>query len=99
LSKNKEIVGLFPVKKLDSDFLHRATMKVLELLHDCGYEVVSITSDNNKVNVKLFKNLCDGNIASHISNPFNPDKNIYLLSDTVHLAKNIPNNWLNEKTK
>jgi hypothetical protein len=52
LSKNKEIVGLFTVKKLDSDFLHRATMKVLELLYDCGYEVVSITSGNNKVNVK-----------------------------------------------
>jgi hypothetical protein len=74
-------------------------MKVLELLHDCGYEVVSITSDNNKVNVKLFKNVCDGNIASHISNPFHPDKNIYLLFDTVHLVKNIRNNWLNEKNK
>jgi hypothetical protein len=34
-----------------------------------------------------------------ISNPFNPDKNIYLLFDTVHLVKNIRNNWLNEKNK
>jgi hypothetical protein len=42
---------------MNSKFVYEQTTKVLTLLHNCGYEVVSIITDNNKVNVKLFTQL------------------------------------------
>jgi hypothetical protein len=51
------VVALLPVKNMISKFLYEQTTKVLTLLHNCGYEVVSIITDNNKVNVKLFTQL------------------------------------------
>lgn len=99
LSKNKDIAALFPVKNLDASFLLDATMKVLKLLSEVGFEVVAIISDNNKVNVKLFKHLGKGVVTNFITNPFDESKKIFLLYDTVHILKNIRNNWLNEKSK
>lgn len=100
LSHNKDIAAMIPVKKLNSEFLLQTTLKVLNLLLTTGYVVISIISDNNKVNVKLFQELSGGKvILSPIINPVDPSKKIFLLFDTVHLFKNIKNNWLNEKTK
>ena len=98
LSKQKDVVALIPVKNLDANFLHQLTLKILNVLHETGYEVVAIISDNARVNVKCLKLLCnDSVIHPYIVNPCDDQKKCFLLFDTVHLLKNLRNNWLNEK--
>jgi hypothetical protein len=100
LSHNKDVVALLPVKNMNSQFLYEQTTKVLTLLHNCGYEVVTIITDNNKVNVKLLTQLSgEQKLNIFIEHPCDKSKNFFLLFDNVHLLKNIRNNWLNEKTK
>ena len=38
-------------------------------------------------------------LVPHINNPINPDHQVYLLFDTVHLLKSIRNNWINDAEK
>lgn len=98
LSDNKDVVAMLPVKNLNSDFLFHSTLQVLSLLNHVGYEVVAIISDNNKVNVKCYKALCnDNSIKPFIVHPSDNTKIVHLLFDTVHILKNLRNNWLNEK--
>jgi len=97
-SDHKLVVGMFPVKKMDSEFLFGVTKIVIENLCRAGYDVVSVISDNNRINRKMFSMLTEGTESTYfITNPINPEKNIYLLFDSVHLLKSIRNNGLNVK--
>lgn len=97
-SKAKEIVALVPVFKLTASELHELSLKVLQMLETIGFTVLTIISDNNRVNRNMFLKLCGGNeMKVCIPNPFNPSKKLFLLFDSVHLIKSIRNNWLNQK--
>lgn len=96
LSKNKDVVGLFPCNNLDSNQLEELTLQVLKMLTEIGYIIVCIISDNNGVNRTMFEKLCKGNLKSNFENPFNKSQNVYILFDSVHLFKCVRNNWLNQ---
>lgn len=98
-STNKEVVAMFPVKKLKAEELHKMTLAVLDALQKCGYRVISITSDNNKVNTSMFEMLCKGVIVPCIPNPVDPTSVLFILYDPVHVFKNVRNNWLNQPTQ
>lgn len=95
LSKNKDVIGMFPVLNIQAENLKDLLMKVIEQITNAGYTILTLISDNNKINKKAFDLLCDGNMQKTITNKFN-GKPIFLLFDTVHLFKNIRNNWLNQ---
>lgn len=97
-SKNKDVVGLFPVKSLTAEALLVLCNQVLRVLTEAGYEVVTLISDNNRVNRKMFETMCGGELKYSFKNPFNvrTDAEIFILFDTVHLFKCIRNNWLNQ---
>lgn len=95
-SENEDIVALYPVKSLNAEELKKLTLQVLKVLHECGYVVLSLICDNNRVNRNSFHLLCDGDIKPYIDNPFNPTEKIFLLFDSVHLFKSVRNNWLNQ---
>lgn len=100
LSKNKDIVALYPVFKMDSEFLHSKLNEVLDVLHEIGYEVVSVISDNHQINNAAFKHFSPSQsqqVPLFIKSPYLPNKKIFFLFDTVHLFKSIRNNWLNNK--
>lgn len=96
LGKNKDVVGLFPVKDLNTAVLQDLTLQVLKALTEIGYKVICIISDNNSVNRNMFERLCNGNLKSYFVNPFDEKQCIYVLFDSVHLFKCIRNNWLNQ---
>lgn len=50
LSKNKDVVSLVPVTNLNASYLYEMTLKVLRLVHEAGYRVVCLISDNNRIN-------------------------------------------------
>lgn len=95
-SKNKDVIGLYPVKNLKAVHLQELVLKILQILTEIGYIVVVISSDNNRVNRKMFDLLCGGKMDVMIDNPFNNNHKIFLLFDTVHIFKSIRNNWINQ---
>lgn len=98
-SSRKDVVALFPVKGLTSSQLKEYTKQILSVLHSIGYKVLSVISDNNRINRKMFEDLCGGELKPFIQNPHDPNLKLFFLFDTVHILKCIRNNWLNEKAQ
>jgi len=96
----KEIVALHPVKNASSDDLKEITQKVIRIVHQCGFHIIVIVSDNNKVNGSFFKLLNPSYDTTYFLylNDSLPYKT-FLMFDSVHLGKCIRNNWLNLKDK
>ena len=96
-SSHKDVVALFPVTKLTSADLLNYTHVVLKTLHEIGFNVISLISDNNRVNRNMFESFCGGTLKCCIDNPYDLDNKLFFLFDSVHLIKCIRNNWLNDK--
>lgn len=100
MSDTKIVVGMLPVKNMDSEFLLNSTKSIIENCSKAGFEIISIISDNNRINRKMFTMLTLGSESKlFITNPIDQEKQIFLLFDTVHLLKSIRNNWLNVKNQ
>lgn len=97
-SKNKDIVALYPVRNLTAKTLQDLIKTVLSQLHLLGFKVLSLISDNNRVNRKAFEEFCGGSLKEYIMNPFDNKYKLFFLFDTVHIIKCIRNNWLNVKS-
>ena len=63
--------------------LHDLTMSVLSVLHSAGYKVLSIITDNNRININMIEELCGGTLQSSIKHPFSGDQ-FFLLFDTAY---------------
>jgi len=96
LSKNKDVVALQPVKNLDASFLHDSVSKVLQLVESVGYKVVSLLSDNNRINRNVFAAMCGGVLKPSIVHPLDSTRQLFFLFDPVNLLKTIRNNWINQ---
>ncbi|KAF2884903.1 hypothetical protein ILUMI_21274 [Ignelater luminosus] len=96
LSNNKDVVGLYPVKNLESDQLLELTLNIIKVLTGSGYNIITIISGNNQINRRMFELLCEGQLQTSIKNPYNLENRIFLLFDSVHLFKCIRNNWINQ---
>lgn len=91
----KEIVSLIPVSKVDGEKLQIYTKNIIKKMQSIGFKVLCITTDNHKINRKCF-GLFKPN-STHFENPDFPGEKIFMCFDTVHLKKNIYNNWVNRK--
>jgi hypothetical protein len=101
----KEVVSLSPVLNMTGEELSEVTQKIIDLLIQCGFVILTIISDNNRMNRTAFNLLV---AAAAPKNPLNAnleDKySVYLIKgaiyemfldfDSVHGFKNIRNNWL-----
>ena len=96
LSNNRDVVSLVPVQQMTSSYLCDLTKQVITNVTNAGYTVISIISDNNVVNRKLFMSLSgSGHLMPYIINPVNNiDKKRF---DSVHILKCIRNNGINLK--
>jgi hypothetical protein len=47
LSKNKDVVGLFPVQNLTADYLSELIQKIIKDMTFMGFEILTLISDNN----------------------------------------------------
>lgn len=92
----KEVVSLHPVVNINGNDLYNITQRVIDLLKNCGFHVISIISDNNRVNRNLFQHLLPSNDEFCVTYP-NSSVPMFVTYDFVHILKNIRNNWLNLK--
>ncbi|CAM1313864.1 Uncharacterised protein r2_g2436 [Pycnogonum litorale] len=96
-SNYKDIVGLFPIDKLNVSKLSECVNNIFKMLDELGFNVIVLCADNHVVNRSYFKTyLCDGNLRAEVKNPINK-KPLFLLFDPVHNFKNIYNNFVSKK--
>ena len=96
LSNNRDVVSLVPVQQMTSSYLCDLTKQVITNVTNAGYTVISIISDNNVVNRKMFMSLSGfDHLMPYIINPVNNIDKIFILFDSVHILKCIRNNWIN----
>ena len=88
----KFLLRMLPVKGLDASFLFEETQKIISSIKDAGGSIISIISDNNRVNQAFFKRF-------DLEKPWLTKGGIFLLFDFVHIVKSIRNNWITERTK
>lgn len=75
-------------------------MEVIKQIQSFGFTVLVVLTDGNKLNQKLFSHLTMGEgceLNKYFPNPDRDGKLIFVKYDTVHLFKNIRNNWINQK--
>ena len=86
LSNNRDVVSIVPVQQMTStSYLCDLTKQVITNVTNAGYTVISIISDNNIVNRKMFMSLSGSDhLMPYIINPVNNIDKIFILFDSVH---------------
>ncbi|KAG1670932.1 SRSF protein kinase 2 [Nymphon striatum] len=73
----RDMVSLFPMKKINVKKVTTCCFEVLKLLDKIGLNVVAISVDNHPVNRSFFvKELCGGFLKPSIKNPINGNRNV-----------------------
>lgn len=49
----------------------------MEMLSNCGYTVLYLISDKNRINQNMFAIMCGGNIKPYIENPYDKSTKIF----------------------
>lgn len=92
------VCRLFPVYELTSGFLLNAIRSIIQSVHSMGGIVFALMCDNHKVNQAAYRSIAKEEepwLGHHPAGDFP----LFLLYDTIHLFKNIRNNWITEKTR
>lgn len=98
LSTYRDVVHILPVKTLDAQTLHNYIEKIVIGLEKLGFEVLSIVSDNNAINSKAMSFFSDPPEVKYLyRNPADSSRPLFFVIDSVHIIKNLRNNWINQK--
>ena len=84
---------ILPISKLNSAFLLEQVSLSRDAIEQAGGHVKAVICDGNRNNQALFRQL-----GANPQEPWQTDAGMFLLYDSVHLLKNIRNNWLTEST-
>ena len=95
---------LFPVNNLDAEFRSDQLKLLTNIVHHCGGVVFLSMTDNLSFNQKTFRLFHKEFVSNGITSIEHPIANcffeeFFLIYDSVHLMKNVRNNWVTEKTK
>jgi len=95
------LAKILPCHALKADFQFHQVCNIIQALEKRGAKVVAIVNDNNRVNQSFLKSFkpMDTTAPWKVESPADPSRPLFLMYDTVHLFKNIRNNWLSEKQK
>ncbi len=98
----------FPTANTKSDEIFSLCWRAIDILEMAGLNVVAITCDGASTNRKFFDLHGEANTEQdkpihRTPNPYNPDAEIFLISDPPHLIKCVRNAWASsyahEKTR
>lgn len=96
----KEVVHILPVCTIKAESLFNFIHRVVIGLHDIGFNVICVVSDNNAINRKAMSFFSSPPKLSIVyPHPCNRSSPLFFSFDTVHLLKSIRNNWLNQKDR
>lgn len=90
-----EVFSINPVSNLTANDLESFFDYAIETLQAIGFTVVSLSVDGNRVNQKFYSEKSKNSEATlFFDNPTKPGEKIFLFFDSLHLFKNLRNNWL-----
>ena len=90
--KYEDMVSMQPVAHVRKDDIEDSFNRVLQGVTELGFVVVSVTTDNHRVNQSWHNSLgTDGRHPEYITNPYSDqeDQRIYTMYDSVHAFKNV----------
>ena len=92
------VVKACPEREITGEWLKEELLSCIHVLHENGFNVRGVVSDDHATNVCAYKKLLtdNGQDADDLCLVLN-ERKIYLFFDTVHLVKNVRNNLLNRK--
>lgn len=99
-SKTSYMLRLIPCANLKCAQLVAYTKSVLSLLKSLEVIIVTLLTDNCRLNQSLISNLAGqpyGELCSIYTDSAVADAPIHLMIDPVHLLKSIRNNWMTSK--
>ena len=95
------VIKAIPETKIQGEWLSVHVDESIKSLHEIGFQVRAVISDNHSTNVSAYSHLIEEYGFSKeihgIKHPSKPSSVIYLFYDSVHLIKNIRNNLLNHR--
>ncbi|GBP49242.1 hypothetical protein EVAR_96550_1 [Eumeta japonica] len=96
-SSFKEIVHILPIKEMDSDTLFLMVKKIIIGLHDIGFSVVCVVSNNSLINKGAMSNFVTPPATQIVyKHPVDQNKPLFYIFDSTHILKNIRNYWANQ---
>lgn len=97
-SSFKEVVHILPVRTINAESLFSYVKKIIIGLHQIGFTVVCVVSDNNAINRKAMSYFSSPPKVSIVyQHPCNSSSPLFFVLDSVHIIKCIRNNWINQK--
>lgn len=97
----EQVVRIHPIINLDGILLLDLTEAVIKLIQNCGFRVICIMSDNNRINRNMYERMLAKYRVTHDCKFVVqlPDSKYltFLTFDPVHILKCIRNNWINQK--
>ena len=99
MTKFSTIVRLVPLGSSSAAALLPIVIKTISDIESCNLYVDAICTDNYPLNVSLYKLLSPNHksLLPEVIHPCDPNRNLILFFDIVHILKSIRNNWLNLK--
>lgn len=91
----KEVFALVPVHNPKSEDLQRYNAEIISDLRFLGMKVLNEVTDDNRLNQKFYS-LLDSK-GTYEYKYSDDDDTAHLIYDSIHIAKNVRNNWLNKK--
>jgi hypothetical protein len=87
-------VGYFFHASLVTNDFFSLTMKILQMVTDCGFIVLRLVTDNISTNVALFKKFGNGSMKNYVNHPILEHIPLFLSFDYCHALKNARNLFL-----
>lgn len=91
-----EVADIVPVADLTSRDVEKYIDRTVRTLQEIGFTVVAISLDNNRVN-QGFYNIKKASSTSpywYANSQISTDAKIFMIFDSLHVWKNLRNNWL-----
>ena len=93
--KYRDVISMTSIANINDEKLYSAWDNSVKVHTSIGFDAIVVMTDGHLSHLKLFTWLLNvGDNHFSISNPYFLDKKIFLLFGTVHLFKNIYNNFL-----
>jgi hypothetical protein len=94
----KDVVHIRSAKRLEGTIVHEIVKQIITGLENIGFEVLCVVCDNYSVNRKAMSLFCDNRELKNVySHPVDNSRPLFFIIDSVHILKNIRNNWINKE--
>ena len=98
------VARLIPIYSLSAELIYTQVIALIKIIRESSGYVYLVMNDNLAANIKFFRMLHEKFVSVNnysIQHPVPNDvfRLLFTLYDTIHLFKNIKNNWTTEKMK